>query len=732
MPLKKDLSKDDIRFRDICSRRTLYTPHDGFFNEFVAVMKSLVGTKWIDTVFKDIDNDEDRLRAIYTNDKSKEYFYEKLSYVNTYSKDKDPITAKMKRMDAIQFILKGQYETALSNINMSIVRAPANLEWEAVDYGSSLLLGYMKRSEIFICMGDYKNAFEDLCLAEETNDVPPKMRDIIRFKKADLKRRIEGKETFSIELPSPPIIVPHYPRMISKWEVPQITCGNNPQLINASAKLDIRETEHAGKEIYAKAEIVPGEVLLIEEPLVSLLLYPFLGTHCTECLKRIYAPVACPNCTSVVFCNRKCRDIALSTYHKYECKIHLFVMGSGMTYCSMLVLRSITQEGLDNCLKIYDAINKNKNDNDDEENEQKLSRSARRRRRLKKKFTETSETSGTSNLNDNLASMSLKEKESPIDTTLYELVNHSSERESYDFFERTLMATLILKCLQRINFFRTTSADNEVPNDDEIKVASLILKNLQSFQFHGVMIYDSVYRGDGLNNRSSDNIALAIYPTLSRFNHDCIPMLGRYNIGKKVVVRALKTFQPGDSIPDNYGPSIEENDYTERQKVLMGRFWFKCTCKACDDKWPVAKNFTNAMARLKCPTKGCYKSYTIHQITDKPIFCNLCRRKVDMYEVMNLLYACELKYEEALTLIEEKKILQTVEFMSQVLYEFYKIAIPPHSLTHAVQMMLKSLYCYFGNSYRLPIIEKDKLHSKDSNTKLKSVLKTKNTPQMSV
>ncbi|KAI4473703.1 hypothetical protein M0804_015218 [Polistes exclamans] len=509
-------------------------------------------------------------------------------------------------------------------------------------------------------------------------------------------------------------------------ELPQITCGNNPKLINASAKVDIRETEYAGKEIYAKENIAPGEVLLIEEPSVSFLLHKFHGTHCSECFIRLYAPIGCPDCVNVAFCSRKCRDIALSTYHKYECKILLLMFGSGMSSLSYLAFRAITQEGLDNCLKIYDAINKKdktneQNDDNNKENEEKLSRSARRRRKLKNKLLTKTQTSDTSNLSDNLASISLKEKESPIDTRLYELVNHNSERKSSDFFERTLMTAFLLKCLQRIHFFKTTSPDNEVPNDDEIKVASLIFKNLQSFQFNAHMIFDIILKSDNiLGDKLSENIALAVYPTVSRFNHDCVLSSGRYHIGKKVVIRALKTFQPGESVPENYGPKIDENNCMERQMLLMGRYWFKCMCKACVEKWPTADNLTNNMAKLKCPTKGCYKLYKIDQITDKPIFCNMCRKKVDMFAVLNLLYACEVKYKKAFQLIEKNEILTPIKYLSEALDEFYKIAVPPHNLTHKSQVMLYYLYSYFGNTYKLPIIKLDKFHSDYFNMKRNS------------
>lgn len=42
---------------------------------------------------------------------------------------------------------------------------------------------------------------------------------------------------------------------------------------------------------------------------------------------RLRAPIGCNECSTVAFCGRKCRDAAVSTYHKYECKILALLIG---------------------------------------------------------------------------------------------------------------------------------------------------------------------------------------------------------------------------------------------------------------------------------------------------------------------------------------------------------------------------------------------------------------------
>lgn len=111
---------------------------------------------------------------------------------------------------------------------------------------------------------------------------------------------------------------------------------------------------------------------------------------------RLLAPVGCPDCASLAFCSVECRDKAVSTYHKYECKILDMLIGSGMSVLCHVALRTITQDGLAPCLDIY-----------------------------KDKTLDSAQT----------------------------LCGHSDKREPKDFLQRSLMAAFLLRCLQKCEFF---------------------------------------------------------------------------------------------------------------------------------------------------------------------------------------------------------------------------------------------------------------------------------------
>ncbi|XP_015181174.1 PREDICTED: SET and MYND domain-containing protein 4-like [Polistes dominula] len=696
-----DIERDAAAMRKISNRETSISETSGFLKNFFRLSLGHVGDEWIENDFKNIDNDYDRVLAVYTHPKFKKYLHEVLCCVTPFSRNRNVVLAKMKRVEASKLLRAHEYEDALRLANAAILLSPGTSDMEAIDYGSSLLLSYLKRAEVFICMSDYERAYEDLCLADEIKDARLKMDNVIELRKNFVKKRMEKTD---VKIPAPFNEFELYPVIATRRELPEIIGERHPVMVNASAKLDVRYTEQAGNEIYAKERIRTGEVLVVEEPLVWYLLNNFHGDHCTHCLDRLFAPLGCPNCFDIAFCSRKCRDIALSTYHKYECRLQNLMDGSGMSTACYLAFRGVAKEGLDNCLKIYDALNKTDDKTDDKKDggEKKLSKSAKRR--LRKKMASSNM---ASNLSENLASMSLKESEKEpekkIDTTLYELFNHSSQRETTDLFFRTLVAAFLLRCLQKVNFFKTTSGDDDVPNDEELKVASLILNTMQSIPFNCHMVYETKFTGNEfLPRRHIVTTAVAIYPTARLFNHECAPAVARYNIQKGVIIRAARPFQPGESIPDSYGPCFERDPYTQRQVTLLGRYWFKCKCKPCEEMWPLGKYMNNSLTKIRCKTWGCYKTHFMDKIQEKLMFCNMCRKKVDMYDVLTTLHLIEDSFNEALNLSETNEIIRAIGILLKNIEEFYEIAIQPHYLTIKAQIVLCKLYGFFGNNYKFP------------------------------
>ncbi|XP_026667939.1 SET and MYND domain-containing protein 4-like isoform X2 [Ceratina calcarata] len=508
---------------------------------------------------------------------------------------------------------------------------------------------------------------------------------------ASRARRLEGFQAAAAGERRKALLL--FSQAVLRAPLPGLSGGENPQLPSASALLKIEETETAGKRAIAADCIDPGDRLVVEPPYAATLLPEFFGTHCHHCFDRFKAPVGCPDCSSVAFCNRKCRDTAVASYHKYECKILALLIGSGMSVLSMLALRMATQCQVDKCLKISNALNPCKALKNEDQSlcQSKLSKSAKRRSRKKK----LQESRREQDQNE-------KVEEDEIDMKVYDLVSHEKRRTAADFFERSLMAAFLLKCLQRVGFFESPTRDDEIPNEEEIAIGGLLLRHLQLLQFNAHEVFETRFGAEHRFRGSRPNyIGVAIYPTVARFNHDCYPAVTRYFIGRSIVIRATRSLQPGDVVAENYGPIFTKRSLEERRKTLTGRYWFYCECKACRENWPRFEALTNDHVRLRCPTEGCSKFHRKPRDPNKPIECPSCRRKVELRDPVERVRECEESYARGFAAMEEEKPEKALEIFFEALKRFHSVAVPPHKDTHLAEIAASACMADEGNVYRI-------------------------------
>lgn len=174
----------------------------------------------------------------------------------------------------------------------------------------------------------------------------------------------------------------------------------------------------------------------------------------------------------------------MASYHKYECKILALLIGSieraileiidigrvshreatasvvssgsGMSVLSMLALRMITQSGLTGCIEICRALSSNEKE-PSAQAQAKLSKSAKRRSR-RKKLRDSRREPPAEEVPRGTEREKLVEGDA-VAPRVYDLVTHEKHRTAKDFFERSLMAAFLLKCLQRVGFFETVTRD---------------------------------------------------------------------------------------------------------------------------------------------------------------------------------------------------------------------------------------------------------------------------------
>ncbi|KAK9293616.1 hypothetical protein QLX08_011475 [Tetragonisca angustula] len=712
-------SEAETSYRSLCSLETLRSGSKGFFRDFSENVIRVVGEQWIDKVFGRLASDEDRVRAVFTDVKAKDTVLETLNRTEILYRGKDASVSRARRLEGFQAAAAGRHRDALLLFGQAVLRAPSLGKCDAVDRGFGLPLALLGRAETFLALNQHQLALQDLSFVEEMGShLPNELRTMIARIKMPCEAFVRANEKSLLPVKRSP----------ERTAVTRLTGGANPRLATASTLLDIEQTENAGKRVIAAKPIEPGDRLVVEEPFAATLLPEFFGTHCQHCFSRFVAPVGCPDCSSVAFCGRRCRDVAVASYHKYECKILALLIGSGMSVLSMLALRMTTQAGPAGCMRIHRALNRSSpvasNEQEQQQQQQqqversstqpKLSKSAKRRLRRKKlgdsrrrlpsteRESPQPEPEHRNQTRDTEEKLDGEDEPSVTDLRVYRLITHEKRRTARDFFERSLMAAFLLKCLQRVGFFEEATKDGEALDDREIAVAALLLRHLQLLQFNAHEVFETrLGREHQFRGSRPVYVGVAIYPTVARFNHDCYPAVTRYFVGRSIVIRATRSLRPGDVVAENYGPIFTKQSVHERQRTLAGRYWFRCECTACREDWPRFETLTNDIVRLRCPTEGCLKLHRPPTTeSDGSIVCSSCRRRVHLRESLERVRECERLYAEGIDAMEQQEPGRALNLLLEAAGKFHRIASPPHKDTHLAEIAASACMAQEGNVYR--------------------------------
>ena len=92
--------------------------------------------------------------------------------------------------------------------------------------------------------------------------------------------------------------------------------SSHPKFPAASNAIRVKHEAGVGRHVVAARDILPGEVIFTESPVVSCIMDEHVESVCEVCLRYTTSPVPCPTCSDVNFCSMDCRTLALTTFHK--------------------------------------------------------------------------------------------------------------------------------------------------------------------------------------------------------------------------------------------------------------------------------------------------------------------------------------------------------------------------------------------------------------------------------
>ena len=179
-------------------------------------------------------------------------------------------------------------------------------------------------------------------------------------------------------------------------------------------------SEEEGRFAKAGSDIKLGEYLVQEKPHVACLLQIYSQTHCQLCFKRTNIPIACHSCADVVFCSKKCRNEACSSFHRFECGIMQHLWNSGASITCQMALRAISQKSLKYFLEIKEELTALKDKPNYEKTDKYPNDDYRR---------------------------------------VFNLVTHEKERTFEDVFHRLVMASFLTHCLKLGGFFEGNKSE---------------------------------------------------------------------------------------------------------------------------------------------------------------------------------------------------------------------------------------------------------------------------------
>ncbi|KAL1375115.1 hypothetical protein pipiens_017691 [Culex pipiens pipiens] len=426
-------------------------------------------------------------------------------------------------------------------------------------------------------------------------------------------------------------------------KLPELS-GANADLPYASDKLALsgtREDTTKGRYIVAAQDLKPAEPIVVEPAVGACLYTKFFGSHCNACFAKLVAPVACPECAGVAFCSPECRDRACSGYHRFECHYLDLLIGSGMSVLCHLALRLVTQAGTP---------------------EKAIELGAELKRTL---------------------------------------CAHEDRREPSDYFQRTLMAAFLLRCLQKAEFFGRRKTEAAEPTPLEAQVGGVILALLQSLQFNAHEIYETKISGEHrIDTAKVQYVGVGVYRTSAMFNHECYPGVSRTFLGTTMCLYTSRPFPAGATIPENYGMHFIRHPAAVRQRTLRSRYWFGCECRACQENWPLMDKLTDK-PRMRCPYPDCDNTLNFPQKKDPKVKCWKCKRYANLENSLMMLDQCEDLYTKGARAMADQRIDEAIELLSQGIALFHKLAVPPHKSTHVAEESLRVCFADKGSINRV-------------------------------
>lgn len=335
-----------------------------------------------------------------------------------------------------------------------------------------------------------------------------------------------------------------------------------------------------GWENQAENNILPGHLVLHEEPYVAIVLKHCRDTHCHFCFKELPGDsVPCGFCAVPLFCSENCRDHAAGNPSgtKYSKNRPLSEKMLDDSYCETETLSLFEN---DSC-QTSPAELKDVNWFEHKHECGGMSWAA---------VLPTEVTLAARMLIKSIYRQSFGKYHDHSTHMLPNLCHHYEKMQTRDKLELHIFSIVLAFCLQSSTpeMFQLTGTfiSKLVLLIAQVRVNAMAIMHVSSPESVGKpavsrtvpTIAETITR-----SVQEVQVAQAVYVRGSLFNHSCDPNIHASFISRRLFVHAIKPLPPGSPLELCYGPQVGESRLEDRQRWLEERYFFSCKCRACSE-----------------------------------------------------------------------------------------------------------------------------------------------------
>ena len=347
--------------RQRCSEVTLQSEAQGHFGNFVKMVTE-ANPGCLET-FRKLDTDEERVMFCSLLNKVDHMV------VKPVYKQKNAELANTKRLEGNEAFQKKRYKQAAMLYTVSVMKAVAGQE--------TLAYSVANRSACQFYLGDLASCLQDIQLALSSG-YPEQLRYKLYERRAkchllggnfdqaraalsqakksleanksklEEKKQVQAKKSLkeiSEAISNKRPLLAEETILVEEREtpaVPRVSQGCHKKLRSLSSLVRVEFREGVGRHVVAARQVQAGDTVAVENPVAAVLYPDQQGTNCDLCFAKLRSAVPCPACAGVAFCSVECRDQALASYHRLECRHQDILLGLGCSALVRLSYRSLT------------------------------------------------------------------------------------------------------------------------------------------------------------------------------------------------------------------------------------------------------------------------------------------------------------------------------------------------------------------------------------------------------